>query len=365
MRISSLIAAALIVAGLGYWFVLRHGGEEAQAAVEPAQESGLQTQRSAAPVPVQVFTSQAIEHQGELLLKGRTEANRNVNVAAETTGRVISDPFRRGAEVAAGQVLCELDPGVRAAELAEAEAALAEAQVDASASKQLNSKGFTAETTLRSAEARLQAAAARLDKVRLDIQQLAIRAPFDGILESDTAELGAFLSPGTVCANVIDLAKIKVTTFVAEQDIELLSIGQNARIRLVTGATAEGEITFLSRAADEDTRTYAVEVTLDNPDRSLRDGMTAELAVALPARKVHRIPQSALTLNDAGTLGVRVDDGGTARFMAIKLVGETPDYIRISGLPDTADIIVVGQEFVRDGRAVKATQFQLPTGLAQ
>ncbi|MEM1298361.1 MAG: efflux RND transporter periplasmic adaptor subunit [Pseudomonadota bacterium] len=365
MRISSLIAAALIVAGLGYWFVLRHGGEEAQAAVEPADAPVAETQRAATPVPVQVFTSQAVEHQGELLLKGRTEANRNVHVAAETTGRVISDPLRRGAEVQAGQVLCELDPGVRAAELAEAEASLAEARVDASASKQLKSKGFTAETTLRSAEARLQAAEARLGKVQWDIQQLAIRAPFDGILETDTAELGTFLSPGTACANVIDLTKIKVTAFVAEQDVEALSLRQAARIRLINGATAEGEITFLSRVADQNTRTYTVEVTLDNPDAKLRDGMTAELAIALPTRKIHRIPQSALTLNDAGTLGVRVADAGTARFLPVSIIGEAPEYIRITGLPDTADIIVVGQEFVRDGRAVEATQFQLPAGLTQ
>lgn len=365
MRITSLLAAALIVAGLSYWFVLRHQDAEAGEDLVEATTPRVETQRTAAPVPVRVFPSRAAEHRGALILKGRTAANRNVQVAAETTGRVISDPLRRGARVTAGQVLCELDPGVRAAELAEAEAALAEAQIEASAATQLKRKGFTAETTLKSAQARLQAAEARLGKVQWDIQQLEIRAPFSGILETDTAELGAFLSPGTACANVIDLAKVKVTAFVAEQDVEAISVGQPTRVRLVNGFETEGRISFLSRVADSDTRTFMVEITLDNPDRRLRDGMTAELAIALPAQMAHRIPQTALTLNDAGTLGVRIDAEGTARFAAVQILGETPDSVLVAGLPDAANIIVMGQEFVRDGRAVQGIPVAASAGLTQ
>ncbi|MFK7945890.1 MAG: efflux RND transporter periplasmic adaptor subunit [Paracoccaceae bacterium] len=365
MRITSILAALVIVAALGYWFVLRHGDAEAVADNPEAELQVVQTQREAVPVPVQVFASRASEHRAELVLKGRTEANRNVQVAAETTGRVISEPLRRGALVAANEVLCRLDPGVRAADLAEAEASLTEARVDASGAGRLKRKGFTAETTLRSAEARLQAAEARLGKIRLDINQLEIRAPFDGILESDTAELGAFLSPGVTCANVIDLARVKVTAFVAEQDVEALAVGQTARVRLVNGVTAEGDISFLSRVADSETRTFSVEITLENQQGRLRDGMTAELAIALPAQMAHRLPQSALTLNDEGVLGVRMDQNGTARFPPVQILGETPESILVAGLPDEASIIVMGQEFVRDGRSVQGTPISLNAGLTQ
>ena len=353
MRITSLLAAALVVAGLAYWFVLRHGPTEEPVAA--AASATVETQRVAAPVPVQVIESRAAPGETRLILRGRTEATRNVEVAAETTGRVISEPLRRGSQVEAGQVLCRLDPGVRQAELAEAQAALTEAQVDAAAATQLKEKGFTAETTLRGAEARLEAAEARLDAVEWDISRLEIKAPFDGVLESDTAELGAFLIPGMHCANVIDLSEIKVTAFVSEQAVEKLSVGQPAFARLINGETAQGEISFLSRMADTETRTFAVEVSLANPDGRLRDGMTAELAVGLPAQPSHLIPQSALTLNDAGDLGVRIDDDGVARFVAVRIIGETPDGIRVTGMPDIARVIVIGQEFVRNGRAVVGT----------
>lgn len=355
MRVTSLILALLIAAGLWYWFVMRHDGAEpisAAAVVEaPAEPEAVE-----AAVPVVVLPSQAREVVSGLVVRGRTKANRSVRVAAESSGRVVSEALPAGTRVAKGQVLCRLNPGVRMAELAEAEAALIEAQAEATAAKALQRKGFTAETTLKARQAQLQTAQARLDRVRWDIQQLEILAPFDGVLESDTAELGTLMANGTHCATVIDLSMIKVTGFVAEQEVDLLSLGQPARARLINGITATGRITFLSRMADETTRTFGVEVTVENPDERIRDGMTAELQIALPARTAHLLPQSALTLDDEGRMGVRIADGDIARFVPITPIQDSAEGIWLTGLPDKADIIVIGQEFVRDGRRIAPTQ---------
>ena len=356
MRVTSVILALIVAAGLWYWFAGRHEISATPAVAfsgAPANgESKLNVADAEAVVPVLVLPSKAQQTSGTLVVRGRTQANRNVQVPAETTGRVISEPLRRGARVKAGQILCELDPGVRAAELEEAKAALAEARAEAVAAATLQQKGFTSETTLKSRQASLQAAQARLDKVRWDIEQLSIEAPFDGVLETDTAEFGSLLSPGAYCANVIDLSRVKVAGFVAEQEVDRLSIGQPAKARLINGMAAEGTISFLSRVADDKTRTYAVEVTIDNPGNNIRDGMTAELQIALPARTAHLIPQSALTLNDDGRVGVRLDEGGIARFHAIGILQDTSDGIWVTGLPEDVSIIVVGQEFVRDGRRI-------------
>ncbi len=365
MRLTSIISALLIAAGLWYWFALRHdmASEDdtavATAVPEEAAKDGEDVPASEGPVtkpvPVVVFRSQAQETQGTLVIRGRTQANRNVKVASETTGRVISEALPSGSRVTAGQVLCRLNPGVRAAELAEVQASLAEARVEAAGAKQLKQKGFTAETTLKSAEARLQAAQARLDRVKWDIAQLDIIAPFDGVLESDTAEVGTLMTPGAICADVIDLTKVKVTGFVAEQEVDLLSLGQTATARLINGVTTEGQITFLSRMADEQTRTFAVEVTVENPGGAIRDGMTAELQVGLPPKTAHLLPQNALTLDDQGRMGVRLNEDGIARFFAVQILSENVEGVWLSGLPEEAEVIVVGQEFVRDGRAITAT----------
>lgn len=346
-----------VFAGGAIVFASRGANDPVAAATAPVTDSEPVTPAIAetveeAPVPVVVFQSKARPTSARLILRGRTEAVRNVTVGADTAGRVISEPLRRGARVEEGDVLCRLDPGTRPAERAEAEAVLAEAKVEADAATQLKKKGYTAETTLRASQARLQAAQARLDRVNWDIEQLEIRAPFSGFLESDTAEIGALLTKGAACATVIDLSRIKVAGFVAEREVDLLSIGQTAAARLINGTTATGQISFISRVADPTTRTYTVEVTLDNPEGRLRDGMTAELAIGLPAETGHFLPQSALTLNDDGKLGVRVEEDGLARFYEVEVLRDEADGFWVTGLPKTARVIVVGQEFVKDGRRV-------------
>ena len=352
---STLLIAALAGAACGVW-MLSSPPDTTEQAAEIVQETvGVTEPLAPAAVAVVVLESEAQQTRATLTLRGRTEASRRVEVPAQTTGLVVSEPLRRGTEVEAGQLLCRLNPGVRAAQLAEAEAALAEAEAEAAAARQLNDKGFTANTTLRTRQAQLEAAQAQLDQVEWDIQNLEIFAPFDGVLETDTAELGALMSPGTYCGTVIDLSKIKVTGFVSEQEVDLLSVGQKASARMINGIEATGEITFLSRSADQETRTYAVEATLPNPEGRLRDGMTAELRIELPSETAHLIPQTALTLDDNGRVGVRTAENGIARFHPVKLLRDEPGGFWVSGLPDRADVIIAGQEFVRDGRQVVAT----------
>ncbi|MEM6663315.1 MAG: efflux RND transporter periplasmic adaptor subunit [Pseudomonadota bacterium] len=355
MRITSIVLVLLIAGVLYYWFVARHDFAPVAEAAISEETASEEPAKAEAPVPVIVLESEAQQTRGALVLRGRTAANRDVTVAAETSGRVISEPLRRGAKVTKGQVLCELDPGIRAAELAEAEASLVEAEAEANAASRLSQKGYGAETTRKAREAQRRAAQARLDRVLWDIDRLKIVAPFDGVLETDTAEFGTLLMNGAACANVIDLGQVKIEGFVAEQEVDLLSIGQPAMARLINGVTATGEISFISRMADSQTRTYAVEVTLPNTEGLIRDGMTAELLIALPSETAHFIPQSALTLNDAGELGVRIDENGTARFVLVDILRDEADGFWVSGLPEAVRVIVVGQEFVLDGRAVEGS----------
>ncbi|MEM8698636.1 MAG: efflux RND transporter periplasmic adaptor subunit [Pseudomonadota bacterium] len=362
MRIGSIVLALALVAGLAYWFgyrdpdqraalIARAGGET--VAPDPEDLPMIEGQEEALrPVSVMVLEVAASETRQRLVVRGRTEANRTVHVPAETTGIMVSQPLRRGAEVAEGQVLCQLSSGTRQAQLREAEAQLARAQADFTAADRLSERGFGAETTRNARRAELQAAEAAVDLIEWDIEKLVIRAPFDGVLESDTSELGARLAPGETCATVIDLSVVKVVGYVGEDNVDGVDLGGEATARMINGREAPGQITFVSRMADEDTRTYLVEVTLTNQGDTLRDGMTAELLIDLPPVTAHLLPQSALTLDDNGRMGVRLAEAGQARFIPVTPIRDTVEGIWVSGLPETARVIVVGQEFVRDGRAI-------------
>ena len=123
--------------------------------------------------------------------------------------------------------------------------------------------------------------------------------------------------------------------------------------RLTTGQQLMGEVTFIGRAADPVTRTFRVEAEVANPDLSIRDGQTVEMYIAAAGRAAHLVPQSALTLNNAGDLGVRVvGEGDVARFMPVELVRDSTQGVYVAGLPDEVAIIVVGQDYVTDGVAI-------------
>jgi membrane fusion protein, multidrug efflux system len=194
-----------------------------------------------------------------------------------------------------------------------------------------------------------------VQRAQIEIARLTIAAPFAGALETDTAELGALLRPGDVCASLIALDPIKLVGFAAERDVEKLAVGAPASATLVTGRRVEGRIRFVSRAADPDTRTYRVEVEVANPDLSIRDGMSAEIAADLAPVPAHLIPRSALTLGDDGRLGVRLVEDGRARFAAVATLGEEAGGVWVAGLPDPAEVILVGQEFVGEGMRVSVT----------
>jgi len=90
--------------------------------------------------------------------------------------------------------------------------------------------------------------------------------------------------------------------------------------------------------------------------RRLREGQTAELLIQADGAGAHKLPASAMTLNADGALGVRtVDDNDIVRFVPVKLVRDTPDGVWLTGLAETAEVIVVGQEYVTEGTQVAVT----------
>lgn len=352
------VLSALVVSLLVYAFVMERDALRAIAGASPEPAA---TVAQAAPEPpaeaasVVVLRSQARSVQSEAIIRGRTEAARRVEVRAETTGLVAADPPRRGATVAAGDLLCRLDPGARLAELAGAEARLLEAQANERAAATLAEQGFSAETTALAGRAALQVAQAEVEAARRELDRLEIRAPFAGVLEDDAAELGSLLQPGSPCGTVIALDPIRLTGFVPETTVGSIALGTPATARLQTGETLTATVTFVARASDPETRTFRVDAEAPNPDLSVRDGVTAEIRVPLAAAPAHLVPQSALTLDDQGRLGLRLAVEGRARFVPVRPVRDDASGFWVAGLPERAEIIVVGQDFVTDGDPVRVT----------
>ena len=358
MKILHLLTAIMVTAFI-YAMVMEREALFAFAGADlPPPEAGATSASGsgASAVPVVTRLSVAREVQSGIVLRGTTQAARKIEMRAETSGRVISPPLPSGTAVIAGQVLCELDPGVLEAQLAEAQAQLANAEANENVASRLAQSGFGAENSAISASAALESARARVLSVERTLTQLKIRAPFAGVLENDSAEIGSLLQPGGLCASILALDEIKLVGYVPEIDILNLEVGQLAGARLLSGREVVGQVTFIARSADPLTRTFRLEVTVDNPDLDIRDGQSAEIGIAFAGEKAHLLPQHVLTLNNEGTLGVRINDNSVARFVPVKIVRDSPEGFWLSGLPGEVEVIVTGQEYVTDGRAIIATR---------
>ena len=368
-------------------------GPELNSEVEIATSK---PEKSKKVISVVVVESSAKTIDSAVVLRGETAASRLVEVRSETSGQIINEPLKKGATISQGQVLCRLDPGTRQATLAdavaglaeararvpetqakldEAKARLAEAKINFNAANKLSEGGYASETRVASAEAAVRAAEASIasatagfDSTRSKIQsaeasvaiankeieRISLTAPFDGILETDTAELGTLLQPGALCAKIIQLNPIKFVGFVPETELGRIIKGSTATAKLINGEEIKGKVTFVSRSADQTTRTFRVEIEADNADLSISKGQTAEISIASDGTQAHLLPQSALTLDDSGALGVRtVDEKSQVLFFATDLIRDTMKGVWLKGLPEKTNVIILGQGYVTDGVEVQ------------
>lgn len=403
MRLFPILTAVLVVAGL-FMLVFQRDTLDQAAGVTDASDTAMTPQdqptEGQTGLSVVVLKSEARKVETPIVIRGRTEATRRVELRAETTGQVISDKLAKGLTVAKGDVMCRLDPGTRAASLAEAKARLAEAKarapeaearvieaqarldeatINLTAAEKLSQGGFASDTRVANAragveaaragvisaqsgaassDAAIQSAAAAVAGAEREIERLEIRAPFAGELETDTADIGTLLQAGAQCVTLVQYDPVRVVGFVSELLVDQLSTGLVANVRLASGRTMQGTVTFVADTADPVTRTFRVdvEVTPAEGEAPVRAGQTAEIVATGQGTVAHLLPQSALTLNDDGTLGVRVAlEGDTAGFLPVTVVRDSLKGVWVTGLGDTAEVITIGHHYVTDGSPLAIT----------
>ncbi|MEP5154852.1 biotin/lipoyl-binding protein, partial [Planktotalea sp.] len=201
MKIIPVITAILVSAFL-YFLVfereqlLAFAQTDATAAPEKEQEEAAESDTSAASTEetgIRVFAvkSEAQQIDSAVILRGQTEAARFVEVRAETSGQVVSEPLRKGTYVKEGQLLCYLDTGTREASLAEAQARLAEAKarvpetqarldeamarldeakINDNAASKLSEGGFASDTRVASTQAAVRAAEASVASAKSGLE---------------------------------------------------------------------------------------------------------------------------------------------------------------------------------------------------
>jgi len=350
-RYKSWLISAAITTAIALWLISGQIGNE-NSDPDIAQVAEQETE---ARPGVRVRRQTAEEVTRTIAVNGRTAPARVVDINAETDGRIVAVGRERGDRLDRGDVIVRLDERDRHARLAQASATVKQRELEFAAREKLQGERYVSEAQLQEAAALLEAAKAELTRAELDINYMVIRAPFDGALQERYVEIGDFVKKADPIASFVDDRTLIVSASISEYDAHYVTKGQEGSAELATGEMVTGVVRYMAPVADEATRTFTVELAIDNSDGAYRAGMTAKLMIPGETVSAQRVSPSLLTLDDAGNLGVKtLNDAGVVEFYRADIVMSSSDGIWIAGLPHLTTIITVGQGFVNEGALVDA-----------
>jgi len=352
----SWLIAIIIAIGAAAWIGsgLIGGGTDANGQTGDPDSTAAEPEESQALQQVRTREIVAEPMVDNVSVQGRTIAHRKVTLRAEIGGRVEEILVERGAEVEAGEVVARLEVDERQALLDEARARLASAEIEYNAAERLNSQGYRADTQLAQARAVLDSARAAVRLAELRIENLETTAPFAGTLHDRMVEVGDYVADGDPIGMVVELDPLRVAGQLSERHLGEIEPGTVGTVTLIDGRKLEGVVTYVGAVANDTTRTFTIEMEVDNPDHRIIEGLTAEMTLPVSNVTAHRVSPAVLHLADSGEIGVlEVLDDDTVAFRPARIVGSAPDAVWLAGLPERLDIVTVGLGFVKPGQRVE------------
>lgn len=222
---------------------------------------------------------------------GYLVADKQSKITPKISGKVVKLNFDVGDKVTRGQVLAVLESTTMEAQLAEADAALGQAQQEYNRQLALWKQGVTSRSLLDNAEAQLKAARARVAQIRINMTDMTVRAPFDGTIATKNTEVGEVISSvtlgqvsgtlpaGAICT-IVDLNTLEVVADVNEGSIGQLREGQPAEVTVDAFPNRKwrGLLRQIIPTADRAKAIVQVKVKIINPDARLLPEMSATAA---------------------------------------------------------------------------------------
>lgn len=345
---SSTLVFLAILGFLAFWIgggMLNSTPPEAPVRVEP-------------PLPnVAAHLSSAETIRPRVVLYGNIVPNQT-SMLRSRTGGIVEEVVRQGDRVEQGQQIARLSADDREAGVARAEAELRSAERDHEAARQLRERGVTSEAELQSRFAALESARAELRAAELELGNTMLRAPITGTVSNVIAELGSFVQAGGEVLEIVNNDPLIAEIEVRQNEITSVSLGQTADVAFQGGRKAVGTVSYISPVATTETRTFRVELEIENPDSIIPAGLSAEISLAMQEQRAHRISPALIRLDDAGRIGVMIvdEDGETLRFAPLEIVQARAEAIWVTGLPEEVRVVTISQGALNDGQRAQITE---------
>ena len=256
---------------------------------------------------------------------------------------------------------------------AEAAAMLESARLDFERASRLYEKRSLTKPELEAAQARFDAATARdagalaaLAEARIMLDDVALRAPIDGVLLKRLIERGSLAAPGQPAFRLADTRSVKVSFGVPDVVVGKLTLGRPQKIAFeaLKGMDFEGRITSIAPSPDPVSRVYEIEVTIPNPQGRILVGFIASLHLAETAgQTVATVPLEAI-VNPPSRPGEHAvylleeqKDRALARLRMVQLGEALGSLIVVTdGLKVGQKVVVRGATLINDGDVVRPQQ---------
>ena len=347
------IAALLIIAaGVGMWRVL-------SPSLVFSPVAGPLHERVSAPAAPKVMVKIARVWQEridqEVGAVGTLAANEAVLIRPEIAGRIQTIHFREGTNVRAGDPLFVLNTDESRAALAQSEAQQELDRQNFERVKEMRQRNLASAQQYDEVSAKLKYSNASVEKERVRLEKLVIRAPFNGVVGLRRVSVGDYVKEGDALVNFEALNPVKLDFKVPEKYAGSIRTGLVVTVSVEAFAdrSFKGEIYAIDPRLDEATRTLQIRARIPNENLLLRPGMFTRVRLGLRAmRDANFIPEQALMLKGSTAYVFRVIDGKAALSPVTTGRRRKGSVEILAGLAAGDSVVTDGQTKLRDGMAV-------------
>jgi membrane fusion protein (multidrug efflux system) len=307
-------------------------------------------------VSVKVTTAKLAEFKDSIEAIGTARANEKVVITSKYSDLVDKISFNDGQLVKQGDVLVRLNNQEELAKVNELEANLSESMAQLKRFQDLLSSKATSKSLVDQQEAKTKAIAAQLESARTKLNDLVIKAPFDGVLGFREISLGAYIDAGSVITSLDDLSIIKVDFNLPERFLPTIKIGQSvvAINSAYQNQQFTGEISSIDTRINPVTRSLKVRAEIPNDNLALRPGMLLNIEVVRQVETLLQLPESSIIPIENKHFVFTVIDNGTEEKSVIRksiTIGRRlPGIVEvIDGLNEKELVVIEGALKLRDG----------------
>jgi RND family efflux transporter MFP subunit len=233
------------------------------------------------------------------------------------------------------------------------------AKINFEKQKQLYEENATTEIQYLTAKWQMEAAERGLEVLRTRLNKGYIRSPINGVVDQKYMNKGEMSAPGMPILNIVEVSRVKISAGVPERYINDVKMGQNVRItvEVLPGAEFEGEVDYISPTLSGTSRTFEIEIVINNKDRMLKPEMNANIQISKPDHDNAIVIDQDLIIDYGEEKYVFVLEGDIARKRVLELNGRNGNMVLVTGGLNIGEkIISEGFQALADGEKVQVVQ---------